>query len=90
MWDVIVSVPNHCLCFYFTVTILQIGTPDKRKNKEGVSNQILHPLKGLSNAKMTNVVSFGPRQISTAHAQPSRGARDLAFRLTFPLDSLLV
>ena len=29
-------------------------------------------------------------QISTAHAQPFRGARDLAFCLKFPLDSLLV
>ena len=29
-------------------------------------------------------------QILTAHAQPFRGARDLAFCLKFPLDSLLV
>ena len=29
-------------------------------------------------------------QILTAHAQPFRGARDLAFCLTVPLDSLLV
>ena len=29
-------------------------------------------------------------QISTAHAQPFRGARDLAFCLKVPLDSLLV
>ena len=29
-------------------------------------------------------------QISTAHAQPFRGARDLAFCLMVPLDSLLV
>ena len=29
-------------------------------------------------------------QIVTAHAQPFRGARDLAFRLKVPLDSLLV
>ena len=29
-------------------------------------------------------------QILTAHAQPFRGARDLAFRLKVPLDSLLV
>ena len=45
-------------------------------------------------------ISFGPRQvnlssspswqISTAHAQPFRGARDLAFCLKVPLDSLLV
>ena len=30
-----------------------------------------------------------PSQILTAHAQPFRGARDLAFCLTVPLDSLL-
>ena len=30
------------------------------------------------------------RQVSTAHAQPFRGARDLAFCLKVPLDSLLV
>ena len=29
-------------------------------------------------------------QISTAHAQPFRGARDLVFCLTVPLDSMLV
>ena len=29
-------------------------------------------------------------QILTAHAQPFRGARDLAFRLKVPLDSLLI
>ena len=34
--------------------------------------------------------SIPPWQIVTAHAQPFRGARDLAFCLTVPLDSLLV
>ena len=34
--------------------------------------------------------SIPSRQILTAHAQPFRGARDLAFCLKVPLDSLLV
>ena len=34
--------------------------------------------------------SIPPWQILTAHAQPFRGARDLAFCLKVPLDSLLV
>ena len=34
--------------------------------------------------------SIPSRQISTSHAQPFRGARDLAFCLKVPLDSLLV
>ena len=34
--------------------------------------------------------SIPSRQILTAHAQPFRGARDLAFCLKAPLDSLLV
>ena len=34
--------------------------------------------------------SIASWQILTAHAQPSRGARDLAFCLKVPLDSLLV
>ena len=34
--------------------------------------------------------NFCLRQILTAHAQPFRGARDLAFCLKVPLDSLLV
>ena len=34
--------------------------------------------------------SIPPRQVLTAHAQPFREARDLAFCLKVPLDSLLV
>ena len=34
--------------------------------------------------------SIPSRQVLTAHAQPFRAARDLAFCLKFPLDSLLV
>ena len=34
--------------------------------------------------------SIPPRQVLSAHAQPSRGARDLAFCLKVPLDSMLV
>ena len=44
----------------------------------------------MSPVKRICVFEHSSWQILTAHAQPFRGARDLAFCLKFPLDSLLV
>ena len=44
----------------------------------------------MGRVKRICVLSIPPWQILTAHAQPSRGVRDLGFCLKVPLDSLLV
>ena len=31
MWDLIVSVPDHCLSFYFTTTFLRVATTSIRQ-----------------------------------------------------------
>ena len=50
-----------------------------------------HPIPTIWAPSSESVSSSIPSwQISTAHAQPFRGARDLAFYLKVPLDSLLV
>ena len=74
IWDLIVSVPDHCLSFYFVVHYkcsLYI------KYRWAPSSEFMY--------------SSNPSwQILTAHAQPFRGARELAFCLKVPLDSLPV
>ena len=32
MWDLIVSVPDHCLSFYFSISVLDITSTDSRHN----------------------------------------------------------
>ena len=52
MWDLIVSVPDHCLSFYFTVMFLNFPTyrsgqkvyPKIRLFLEEQSDQVLHCL----------------------------------------------
>ena len=52
--------------------------------------KISHQLKYMCPVKRICVFEHSSWQILTAHAQPFRGARDLAFCLKVPLDSLLV
>ena len=40
MWDLIVSVPDHCLSFYFVSEISQIGLNSAKKKKKKVTNFI--------------------------------------------------
>ena len=60
--------------------------------REGSSGTYFYSWSNLTWAPSSEFVSSSIQslQILTAHAQPFRGARDLAFCLKVPLDSLLV
>ena len=36
MWDLIVSVPDHCLSFYFTRTLIDVGSSPCLQNTDVV------------------------------------------------------
>ena len=60
-----------------------------KKISESYINVYCSKIKWAPSSKFVSS-SIPSWQISTAHAQPFRGARDLAFCLKVPLDSLLV
>ena len=67
----------------------KVITEEKMENLRTVSN-VLKVFKNWAPSSEFVSSSIQSWQISTAHARPFRGARDLAFCLKVPLDSLLV
>ena len=73
------------------VRTLQGFLPDSVKMTRKISSiQKIVLFHYLSPVKRICVFEYASWQTLTAHAQPFRGARDLAFCLKVPLDSLLV
>ena len=62
----------------------------EQKRRKLISTFVVRSLDSMSPAKRNCVFSIPSWQISTAHVQPFRGARDLVFCLKVPLDSLLI
>ena len=76
----------------YTASLAEISTlKDRLQEKEKEVEEINRwgIIKGAPSSEFMSS-SIPSWQISTAHAQPFRGARDLAFSLKVPLDSLLV
>ena len=69
---------------YFMKTMLDI-----KSTSQNVKSQVRHTNNWAASSEFVSS-SIPSWQILTAHAQPFRGARDLAFCLKVPLDSLLV
>ena len=82
---------NICHCFFFTIMLLYVK---KWWCSCYIEHVHLNSWMGANTKWATSSEfvssSIPSSQILTAHAQPFRGARDLAFCLKVPLDSMLV
>ena len=93
MWNSIVSVPDHFLSSFLALSPGKLFSPCQKILRCGpkLITHIIWAISTIWAASSEFVSSSIPSwQILTAHAQPFRGARDLAFCLQVPHDALLV